>query len=340
MLSPIRRLFAAGAVALAGLSGLVVAGCGEDDAAAGDASSAKLTLVAYSTPREVYEALVSRFQQTDSGRGVEFEQSYGSSGEQSRAVSSGLPADIVALSLAPDVDRLVKDGLVASDWAAGSDRGMVTESVVVFAVRKGNPKGIRTWDDLVREDVEVLTPNVFTSGGAKWNVMAAYGSQIEQGKTPAQAREYLRSLYGRVKVQDKSAREALQTFVAGKGDVLLAYENEAILAQAKGEEVDYVVPAETILIENPIAVTTGSDNPDVSRAFVEFVRSPEAQQVFAESGYRPVSDPIANEADFPAPPGLFTIADLGGWEQVNDEFFDRDAGVVARIFKDSGTPLE
>lgn len=340
MLPPTPRFLVAGAAALAAFSGLVLGGCGEDDATAGGASSNKLTLVAYSTPREVYETLVARFQDSDEGRGVEVEQSYGSSGEQSRAVSSGLPADVVALSLAPDVDRLVEEGLVAPGWAAGADRGMVTESVVVFAVRTGNPKKILTWDDLLRDDVEVLTPNVFTSGGAKWNVMAAYGAQIERGKTPQQAREYLSRLYQRVKVQDKSAREALQTFVAGKGDVLLAYENEAILAQKKGEEVDYVVPDETILIENPIAVTTGSKNPEVARAFVGFVRSPEAQRAFADAGYRPVSNAVARKADFPVPPHLFTIADLGGWDHVNDEFFDRDTGVVAGIFRNAGTPLE
>jgi sulfate/thiosulfate transport system substrate-binding protein len=320
--------------------------CGDDDDAAGSGTSGEsagggtLTLVAYSTPREVYEKLIPAFQGTSAGQGVQFEQSYGSSGEQSRAVEGGLPADVVAFSLAPDVDRLVKADLVAADWADTPTRGMVSNSVVVFAVREGNPKNIRTWDDLVREDVDVLTPNVFTSGGAKWNTMAAYGAQLEQGKSPQQAREYLRRLYGRVVVQDKSAREALQTFVAGKGDVLLAYENEAILARTKGEKIDYVVPDQTLLIENPIATVTESENAEAARAFVDYALSADAQRVFGEAGYRPVDETVAGEFDFPAPPGLFTIADLGGWDTVNEEFFDRDNGVVAKIFQDQGTPLE
>lgn len=339
MLRPSRTVLAVGLLAATAVFSAVAAGCDDGAAPADGSSTSKLALVAYSTPREVYEALVPRFRATPPGRGVRFEQSYGSSGEQSRAVASGLPADIVALSLAPDIDRLVKAGFVAPDWSAGPEKGMVTESVVVFAVRKGNPKHIRTWDDLVRDDVEVLTPNVFTSGGARWNTMAAYGAQIEKGRTPAQGREYLRRLYSRVSVQDKSAREALQTFVAGKGDVLLAYENEAILAQRKGENVDYVVPDETLLIENPIAVTIEATNPGLARDFVAFTRSAEAQRLFAEAGYRPVHDGVAQTANFPSPPGLFTIDDLGGWTLVMEDFFDRDSGVMAKIFRDSGTPL-
>ena len=328
---------------IAALAVIWFSGCGGDDDAAStsaDGGSSKLTLVAYSTPREVYEKLIPAFQATDAGKGVEFEQSYGSSGEQSRAVEAGLPADYVAFSLSPDVDRLVKAGLVADDWATSKFDGMVSDSVVVFFVRPGNPKGIKTWDDLLKDDVDVLTPNVFTSGGAKWNTMAAYGAQLQLGKTPEQARDYLTKLYANVSVQDKSARESLQTFVAGKGDVLLGYENEAILAKAKGEEIDYVVPDETLLIENPAAVVNSSKNPEAAQAFLDFVKSPESQKAFGEAGYRPVDPAVAKDFDFPAPPKLFTIADLGGWSKVNDEFFDRDNGVVAKIFQNQGTPLE
>src|SRR5215207_9860487 len=192
-----------------------------------------LTLVAYSTPREAYEAIIPLFQATPEGAGVQFETSFAGSGEQSRAVEGGLPADIVALSLEPDITRLIEPGLVAEDWNADEYNGMVTDSVVVLAVRPDNPKGIATWDDLLKEGVEVITPNPLTSGGARWNVLAAYGAQLEQGKTEEEAIEYLRQLFAHVPVQDKSARESMQTFLGGKGDVLLAYENEAITAQQK-----------------------------------------------------------------------------------------------------------
>ncbi len=262
----------------------------------------KLSLVAYSTPKEVYEALIPAFQATEAGSGVEFEQSYAASGEQSRAVESGLPADYVAFSLEPDVTRLVDAGLVAPDWAQTEKfNGMVSDSVVVFVVRKGNPKNVHTWADLVTGDVEVITPNPFTSGGAQWNLMAAYGAQLEQGKTEDEAVDYLRQLLDNTPVQDKSAREALQTFSAGKGDVLLAYENEAIFAQSAGQPIDYVVPDETILIENPAAVTLSA--PTQATAWLEFVQSPDAQRVFGQKGYRPVDPDVAGEFDYPQPPG-------------------------------------
>jgi sulfate/thiosulfate transport system substrate-binding protein len=315
-----------------------VAGCG-NSGDAGDGSS-KLTLVAYSTPREAYEAVIPQFQATPAGKDVTFEQSYGSSGEQSRAVEAGLAADVVAFSLEPDMSRLVDSGQVAPDWNGGPHKGIVTDSVVVLAVRKGNPKNIRTWDDLLRDDVDVITPNIFTSGGAKWNTMAAYGAQIEAGKTPAQALEYLTAMYKNVKVQDKSARESLQTFVGGTGDVLVAYENEAILAQKNGEEIDYVVPAETILIENPIAAVSKSKNEAAAKAFVTFLGSDAAQKTFGEQGYRPVVASVAAGFDFPTPPKLFTIADLGGWSKVNDEFFDRENGSVSKILLGQGVPTE
>src|ERR671911_1216984 len=315
---------------------LTLVGCGGVSEAAGD--GAKLTLVAYSTPREVYAKLTKSFAKTDAGKGVAFDESYGSSGEQSRAVESGLPADVVAFSLAPDVDRLVEAGLVADDWADDEFDGMVTESVVVLAVRKGNPKDIRGWADLVRDDVEVITPNPFTSGGARWNVMAAYGAQLEQGKNEAEAIAYLRQLFANVSVQDKSARESLQTFVGGKGDVMIAYENEAILAQQNGQDLDYVVPDETILIENPVAVTT--DAPDVAQAFVDYIRGAEAQRVFAEAGYRPVRDEVLAAYSFLAPAKLFTIADHGGWPDVTEKVFDREDGVMADINRDLGEPTD
>jgi sulfate/thiosulfate-binding protein len=328
--------------ALASLFVLAVAGCGGSSSASGgesgggDGSGGKLTLVAYSTPEEAYQELIPAFNKTPEGKGVGFDQSYASSGEQSRAVEGGLPADVVEFSLEPDITRLVDAGLVDSDWNKNEFKGMVTESVVVLMVRKGNPKGIKGWDDLVTGDVEVIEPNPFTSGGAKWNIMAAYGAQLEQGKTPEQAKQYLAKLFDNVPVLDKSARESLQTFSSGKGDVLLGYENEAILAQQQGEELDYIVPDETLLIENPIALVNESDDPELAQAFIDFLYSPQAQEVFASKGYRPVVEGTAGADEFPTPSKLFEITKFGGWEKVNDEFFDPESGVVAEIFQSQG----
>jgi sulfate/thiosulfate-binding protein len=328
------------AVALLALLAFVVAtGCGGTVAGAGESGDGdNLTLVAYSTPQEAYEEIIPAFGETPEGDGVSFDQSYASSGEQSRAVEAGLPASVVAFSLAPDMDRLVEAGLVPEDWASDAHKGMATDSVVVFAVRKGNPKGIKSWDDLVREDVEVITPNPFTSGGARWNLMAAYGAQLEQGKSEQEAVDFLRKVLENTSVQDKSARESLQTFSGGKGDVLIAYENEAITAQQKGEELDYVIPDETILIENPIAVTT--DAPPAAQAFVDFLRTPTAQRIFGEKGYRPIDEKVFAEFDYPQPASLFTIEEVGGWDEVMTKFFDRENGIVAKIEADLGVSTE
>jgi sulfate/thiosulfate transport system substrate-binding protein len=322
----------------------VLAACGgsssdsEGDASAdsGDGGGGNLTLVAYSTPEEAYRELIPAFNKTPEGEGVGFDQSYAASGEQSRAVEGGLPADVVEFSLEPDMTRLVDAGLVDADWNQNEYKGMVTDSVVVFMVRKGNPEGIKDWDDLVTGDVEVIEPNPFTSGGAKWNIMAAYGAQLEKGRTPEQGREYLTKLFENVPVLDKSARESLQTFSSGTGDVLLGYENEAILAQQQGEELDYIVPDQTLLIENPVGVVNESDDPELAQSFVDFLYTPEAQEIFVKKGYRPVVDGIPGADEFPTPPSLFEITKFGGWDKVNDEFFDPEAGVVAEIFQSQG----
>ncbi len=294
--------------------------------------SVTLTLVAYSTPREAYEEIIPLFQATPEGANVQFETSFAASTEQSRAVESGLPADVVALSLEPDITRLIEPGLVAEDWNVDEYNGMVTDSVVVFIVRPGNPKGIASWDDLLQEGVEVITPNALTSGGARWNIMAAWGAQIARGKSEDEAAEYLRQLFTHVPVQDKSARESLATFAGGKGDVLLGYENEVITAQQKGEPLEYVVPAQTILIENPVAVVTESAHPEKAAQLIAFLRTPEAQRVFGAKGYRSIlPDILAEFEDFVTPEALFTIAELGGWAEVTTTFFDPDNGIVAQV---------
>jgi sulfate transport system substrate-binding protein len=331
-------MLSAAAVALVAL---VAAGCGgASDTKDGSSSSGggeKLSLVAYSTPQVVYDELQPKFAATGAGEGTSFSSSYGASGDQSRAVESGLPADVVAFSLAPDITRLVKANLVSSDWTSEPHKGMVTDSVTTFVVRKGNPKNIHTWADLLKPGVQVLTPNPFTSGGARWNIMAAYGAQLKQGKTPDQALAYLKELFTKhVPVQDKSARDALQTFTGGKGDVLLSYENEAITAQQKGEKVDYVTPDQTILIENPVAVTTKA-KPEAKK-FLDYLWSPAAQTIFAKHGYRPVVPSVAKKftSQFPKPKTLFTIDELGGWDKVMTDFFDPENGSVAKIEEAAG----
>jgi sulfate/thiosulfate-binding protein len=321
--------------ALVALLAVAVVSCSNGEQHPGGAK-VRLTLVAYSTPKEAYQELIRAFQRTEAGRGVTFTQSYGASGEQSRAVAAGLKADIVAFSLEPDMTRLVQEKLVAPGWTAGAARGMVTNSVAVLVVRKGNPKGIRGWDDLVRPGIDVITPNPFTSGGARWNVMAAYGAQRTAGMTHEQATGWLAAMFKQVSVQDKTARESLQTFANGKGDVLIAYENEAIIAQRKRLELDYVIPDRTILIENPIAVTASTRHPEQARAFVEFVRSAEGQRIFARNGYRPVLASALREAGFPAPRELFTIGDIGGWTDVSKRFFDPETGIMTGIERGLG----
>ncbi|HEY6693952.1 MAG TPA: extracellular solute-binding protein, partial [Solirubrobacteraceae bacterium] len=193
-----------------------------------------------------------------------------------------------------------------------------------------------TWDDLVKKGVEVITPNPFTSGGAKWNLMAAYGAQIEQGKSPQEALDFLKKVLQHTPVQDKSARESLATFSGGKGDVLISYENEAITAQKADIDLDYVIPDQTILIQNPAAVTKDSKDPEKAKAFLDWLVTPEAQKIYASKGYRSVLPELVDKSTYPTPAKLFKIDEFGGWSKVNDEFFDPEKGSVAAIEKDLG----
>jgi sulfate/thiosulfate-binding protein len=304
--------------------------------AAGAARDTKLSLVAYSTPREAYGQLISAFQKTAAGNDVSFSQSYGASGEQSRAVASGLDADILAFSLAPDITSLVQKKLVPQSWNKDKWHGMVTRSVVVFVVRDGNPKKLKTWADLLKPGIQIVTPNPFTSGGARWNVMAAYGGALRAGKTPKQAETYLAQMWKHVVAQPASAREGLQTFLAGRGDVFLAYENEALFAQQKGQPVQFVIPKATILIENPIAVTSTSEHKAQAQAFLKYLRTKPAQRILAQNGYRPVVQGVTRGLNFPNRPQLFTIKYVGGWAKVEKKFFDPRTGVMAKIQASSG----
>jgi sulfate/thiosulfate transport system substrate-binding protein len=304
-------------------------------AAAG--GSVTLNLVAYSTPQPAYAKLIAAFQKTPAGANVKFTQSYGASGDQAAAVIAGQAADVVEFSLLTDMQKLVKKNLVAADWNANPENGFVTDSVVSFVVRKGNPKGIKNWPDLIKPGVKVLTPNPFSSGSARWNILGAYGAQIKAGDTDAQATDYLKSLFKNVIVQDASGSKALADFVGGAGDVLLSYENEAIYAQAKGQAVDYVIPSDTLLIENPVAVTTTTKYPVQAKAFVDFLYSQAGQQIFADIGYRPTLPGVTSTVNkFPVPSGLFTIGSLGGWTAVTTKFFDPTNGVITAIEKSNG----
>jgi sulfate/thiosulfate-binding protein len=317
------------AVAVAGCGGASDATGGSDTgAAANDGSGGTISLVAYSTPQVVYDEIIPDFAATDAGKNVTIKTSFGASGEQSRAVEAGLAADVVTFSIEPDVTRLVKAGLVADDWNATPTKGLVTTSVVSFIVRESNPKNIKTWDDLLKPGVEVVTPNPFTSGAAKWNLLGAYA----HGGLP-----YVEKLIREhVKVQPKSGREALQTFTGGKGDVLLSYEYEATTAQKKGEKVEYIIPDDTVKIDIDIAKTVSA--PAVAQSFIDYVLSGPAQQRFADWGYRPVNEEVlaANQSKFPTPAKLLTIDDLGGWSKVNEELFDPEKGTIAKIEEEAG----
>jgi sulfate/thiosulfate transport system substrate-binding protein len=341
------------AVSIASVAALAVAGCGGSSDlntstgggsasasnAAAKTAAVKLNLVGYSTPKKAYDALTTAFAQTSAGKGVGFGQSFGASGSQSRAVDSGQPADVVAFSTSPDMTRLVKDKLVASDWEANPEKGFSSDSVVVFVVRKGNPKHITGWDDLIKPGVDVITPNPSTSGSARWNILAGYGAQLKEGKSPAQALAYVRTLLTKnVSVQDSSASAALQTFTSGKGDVLLDYESEAIAAQKAGDAIQYVVPKQTILIQTPIAFTAKAPSP--AKAFLAWQWSAAGQTIWAQQGYRPVLASVAKKfaSQFPTPAQLFTIGDLGGWTKVKKEFFDPASGSINKIEQAAGVP--
>jgi len=331
--------------ALVGIGALSmgIVACGGSDS--GSSAGGKVDLVAYSTPQQAYEeGIIPDFQATDTGSGVEFSTSFGASGDQRRAVEAGQPASYVGFSLEPDMTSVVEAGIVSPNWKDNQYKGIVTESIVVMMTRPGNPKGIEDWDDLTRDDVEVIQPNPATSGGAKWNIMAQYGSQVNAGKGEQEALQFVSDVFANTSVLDSSARSSLQTFSTGKGDVLIGYENEGIQARDEGVELEIVYPKSesTLLIENPAAVTEKAQNPDAAKAFLDFIWSDEGQRKFADYGYRPVNDTIAAEysGEFPSPAELFTIAEFGGWEKVDSEFFDDSKGKVTAILRKQGAPLE
>ena len=331
-----------GAPALAGCGGSSDTSTSSSNAASsGGGSGPQLALVAYSTPKKAYDALTSAFAQTAAGKAVSFGESFGASGSQSRAVGSGQPADVVAFSTTPDITRLVKSGIVAKSWDANAEKGISSDSVVVLVVRKGNPKQITGWDDLIKPGIDVITPNPSTSGSARWNILAAYGAELKEGKTPAQALAYVRTLLTKnVSVQDSAASAALQTFTSGKGDVLLDYESDAIAAEKAGDAIQYIIPNQTILIQTPIAATAKSSHATQANAFVNWQWSTAGQTIWAQQGYRPVLASVAKQyaSKFPTPPQLFSIKYLGGWTKAKSEFFDPSTGAITKIEQAAGVP--
>lgn len=329
-------LLALGVAACGGASDEV--GGGDAPKAASGAESSKLSLVAYAVPKVGFDKVIPLFNATPEGEGVSFSQSYGASGDQSRKVEAGLATDVVNFSVEPDVTRLVKAGLVDESWNQNEHKGIPFGSVVTIVTRKGNPKGIKSWDDLLKPGVEVVTPNPFSSGSAKWNLLAPYAEKSNGGQNPEAGLAYLEKLIGdHIKVQPKSGREATETFLQGTGDVLLSYENEALFAERNGEDIEHTNPDVTFKIENPVAVLNNSKNPEKAKAFVDFLYTPEGQKAWAEAGFRPVDETVAQEfaADFPAPQKLYTIDDLGGWGKVNDELFEPETGSVAKIYDEA-----
>jgi sulfate transport system substrate-binding protein len=333
-----RTLKVAAALSTAGV--LALTGCsGDSSADSGDT----INVVGYSVLEQANSEVIDAFTETDAGDGVTVKGSYGASGDQSRAVVAGQDADEVHLSLEPDVTRLVDEGLVADDWKDNDTQGICTQSVVVFVVKKGNPEGIEDWDDLVQPGVGIVTPNPASSGSAKWNLLAAYGSVISGGGDAAAAQDYMKKFFDNVAALPDSGRDATTAFTSGTGDVLLSYENEAILARQSGQDFDYIVPDTTLRIDNPCALT--EDASDKAKAFLDFQKSEEGQKLYAETGYRPLVDvgdvtvDGANDPSdaFPEPGTLLTVDDdFNGWDEADAEFFDENDGILTKIQAEAG----
>jgi sulfate/thiosulfate-binding protein len=301
-----------------------------------DSGKVTLNLVSYSVPKSALDLLVPAFQATEAGKNVEIASSYGPSGDQSRKVADGLATDLVHLSLEPDITRLVDANLVDGSWNADEHKGIPSTSVVTLVVRKGNPKNIQDWDDIVADGIEVVTPSVLSSGGAKWNLLAPYALKSNGGEDVEAGLDFVEEILGQTKAQPKSAREATELFENGQGDVLISYESEALIGEKTNDDIEHVVPATTFKIETPLAVISSSKNRAAAEAFRDFLYSDEAQKIWAEAGFRPVVDTVAEEfADtYEEPAKLYSIADLGGWSKVNTELFDAEDGAIIKLYDD------
>lgn len=318
---------------------LAACGGGASDVAGGEGQSdaeTTLTLVAYAVPEPGWSKVVGAFAATEEGKGVAVTTSYGASGDQSRAVVDGKPADLVNFSVEPDIDRLVKAGKVVKDWNADATKGIPFGSVVSLVVREGNPKNIKDWDDLLQPGLEVVTPSPLSSGSAKWNLLAPYAAKSNGGQNQQAGLDFVNKLVTEhVKTRPSSGREATDLFLQGTGDVLISYENEAINVERQGRSVEHVNPPQTFKIENPVAVVTSTTHLDQANALKNFLYTAEAQKLWAETGFRPVDPAVAEDFadEFPAPQKLWTIAELGGWNAVDPALFDKDNGSITKIYK-------
>ena len=330
-----------GAVGLA-LTACLLAACGggASDVPGGGAgpanSNTTLTLVAYSVPEPGWSKVIPAFNATEQGKGVQVTTSYGASGDQSRSVVQGKPADLVNFSVEPDVTRLVKGGKVAPEWNKDVTNGVPFTSVVAFVVRKGNPKHIKDWDDLLRPGVEVISPSPLSSGSAKWNLLAPYAAKSNGGQDSQAGLDFIQQLVGQhIKTRPASGREASDVFLQGSGDVLISYENEALNIERQGKPVEHIIPPQTFKIENSLAVVSTGTHLDKAVQFKNYQYTAEAQRLWAQAGFRPVDPGVAAEvaADFPAPQKLWTIADLGGWDVADPQLFDKDNGTITKIYK-------
>jgi sulfate/thiosulfate-binding protein len=318
----------------------VVAGChgGASDVVGGGGlanAHTSITLVAYSVPEPGWSRIIPAFNASDEGKGVQVVTSYGASGDQSRGVVDGKPADVVNFSVEPDITRLVKAGKVSKDWNTDATKGIPFGSVVTLMVRKGNPKNIKDWDDLLRPGIEVITPSPLSSGSAKWNLLAPYAVKSEGGSNSQAGVDFVRKLVTEhVKLRPGSGRDATDVFVQGSGDVLISYENEAIATERAGKPVEHINLPQTFKIDNPVAVVSTSPHLDAAVAFKNFQYTAAGQKVWAQAGFRPVDPSVA--ADFrdqyPVPAKLWTIADLGGWSAVDPQLFDKDTGSITKIY--------
>jgi sulfate transport system substrate-binding protein len=321
----------------------VLFGCASSAAQARQTGT-NVNLVAYSTPKAVMGKLITRFQHQPAGQGVSFSQSYGSSGSQAKAIVAGQPADIAFLSTGLDIDTVADAGLISKSWTHAPQGGIAANSVVAFIVRPGNPKHIRNWKDLVKPGVQVVTPDPFPSGSAKWNVLAAYGAMRKAGLSHHKAVQFVTKLFRHVVSQDSSGSNAASTFFAGKGDVLITYESEAYAAFAAGKQGKLVVPKPTMLIQLPMVATKSA--PAAAKAFIKFIHAPTQQKIFAKNGYRPVIKSVLKSADvatwrkkYNTGP-TFNIHDklFGGWQKVNRVWFDLDNGRMVAIERAVGGP--
>lgn len=323
-----RRTSAAGvsAALFALLAGLAAAGCG----GSGGADENTIYLVGYSTPGPIYEKVIEpAFQRTPAGKGVTFVNSFGPSIDQSRAVAAGQPASVVNFASIGEVEYLVEEGEIVPPYWQNND---AQKSAVAMIVRKGNPKGLKTLHDLLTKDVKIVIPNPSRSGAGRWDLMTIYMSERHEGKSKQEALDAIKAILEKTVAQPSSAHDAMTAFVEGTGDVLLSYESEGVNARREGK-ADFVVPPYTTLVDAPIVLTREAS--PAAEAFVEFIRSKEAQELWAAHGYRPIYTGMPGPTPL-VPPAIFRIDNPGEWKKINREFFDEETGSIAKIEQELG----